>query len=89
MERCFCYMEHSPILTTDSEVPIPRSTSQYCYNPSPLSVRSHVQDMISLGQISYGFMLKLQTEQYYRSMIFYSGLASLLEVKYTVGCDWK
>lgn len=78
--------------STDPPVIIPPSTSNNNYNPPPLDVTSQVQKMVQLEQTSYGFLMKLPVEQYYRKMMFLSSLAEdvnnrpLLEVKYAVPC---
>lgn len=79
-----------PSSTTTNQVAIPVSTSQWNWNVS-LNVTGIVQDIFSSG-INNGFLLRLQTEGYYRSVLFASSdhsnsdLWPELEVTYTV-CD--
>ena len=70
---------------------IPSSNVQYNYNPT-VDVTQQVQDMVQLGQTSYGFLITLRIEQYYRSMVFFPSSAAnpnvrpLLEVSYDASC---
>lgn len=89
------WIEHSvtwnnqPGTTTQNEVILPQSNSPH-QDYSNINVTAIVNDMLQTPSSSYGFMLKLQTEQYYRSMIFASSdhiecnLHPKLEIHYTV-----
>jgi len=77
-----------PTTTTLNEVALPQDT-----NPNEnyvLDVKALVIDMINNPTTSFGFMLKLQTEQYYRCLLFASSdhpnaaLHPKLEICYTV-----
>lgn len=57
-----------PTTTTTNAVAIPASTSQWNYSVT-LNVTALVQDIINSGQ-NNGFSMQLQTEAYYRSLIF-------------------
>ncbi|MBC9913507.1 DNRLRE domain-containing protein [Chitinophaga varians] len=59
---------NQPATTTTNQVAIPASTSQWNYSVT-LNVTSLVQDLINSGQ-NNGFSMQLQTEAYYRSLIF-------------------
>lgn len=79
-----------PSTTTANQFIIPQSTSQYNWNYSNSSPElvAMVQNMVSGN--NYGFMLRLQTEQHYRNMVFASSdhpdasLHPELEVTYKV-----
>ncbi len=79
-----------PSTTTANQFIIPQSTSQYNWNYSNSSSElvAMVQNMVSGN--NYGFMLRLQTEQHYRNMVFASSdhpdasLHPELEVTYKV-----
>lgn len=79
-----------PSTTTANQFIIPQSTSQYNWNYSNSSSElvAMVQSMVSGN--NYGFMLRLQTEQHYRNMVFASSdhpdasLHPELEVTYRV-----
>ncbi len=60
-----------PATTTQNEVTLPASTlmNQDYLN---INVTALVQDMVNNPLQSFGFMLKLQNESYYRSMLFAS-----------------
>ncbi|MBC9934142.1 DNRLRE domain-containing protein [Chitinophaga qingshengii] len=57
-----------PTTTTTNAVAVPASTSQWNYGVT-LNVTALVQDLINSGQ-NNGFSLQLQTEAYYRCLIF-------------------
>ncbi|WP_212002054.1 DNRLRE domain-containing protein [Chitinophaga sp. HK235] len=59
---------NQPSTTTTNAVTVPASTSQWNYSVT-LNVTALVQDIINSGQ-NNGFSLQLQTEAYYRSLIF-------------------
>jgi hypothetical protein len=60
-----------PSTTTTNQVSLPASTSQWNYNVIDLNITALVQDIINQPPASrYGFMIKLQTESVYRSIIF-------------------
>lgn len=59
---------NQPTTTTTNAVGIPASTSQWNYSVT-LNVTALVQDIINSGQ-NNGFSMELQTEAYYRSLIF-------------------
>lgn len=63
---------NQPTTTTVDEVTLPQSTSTTEDYPN-INVTTLVQDMVNNPSSSFGFEIKLQTEQYYRSMIFASG----------------
>lgn len=79
-----------PSTTTANQFIIPQSTSEYNWNYSNSSSElvAMVQNMVSGN--NYGFMLRLQTEQHYRNMVFASSdhpdasLHPELEVTYRV-----
>lgn len=79
-----------PSTTTANQFIIPQSTSQYNWNytNSSSELAAMVQSMVSGN--NYGFMLRLQTEQHYRNMVFASSdhpdasLHPELEVTYRV-----
>ena len=79
-----------PSTTTTNQFIIPQSTSEYNWNYSNSSSElvAMVQNMVSGN--NYGFMLRLQTEQHYRNMVFASSdhpdasLHPELEVTYRV-----
>ena len=79
-----------PSTTTANQFIIPQSTSQYNWNytNSSSELVAMVQSMVSGN--NYGFMLRLQTEQHYRNMVFASSdhpdasLHPELEVTYRV-----
>jgi hypothetical protein len=62
---------NQPATTTQNQVTLPASTfsNQDYLN---INVTSLVQDMIDNPLSSFGFMLQLQTEQFYRSLVFAS-----------------
>ncbi|MCX6897030.1 MAG: DNRLRE domain-containing protein [Verrucomicrobia bacterium] len=80
---------NQPATTNVNEVPLLQST-----NPNQdylnIDVTSMVMDMIQYPSSSYGFMIKLQNENYFRSMIFASSnhpdcnKHPKLEIKYTM-----
>ncbi|SKA03608.1 hypothetical protein SAMN04488128_102396 [Chitinophaga eiseniae] len=59
---------NQPTTTTTNAVAVPASTSQWNYSVT-LNVTALVQDIINSGQ-NNGFSMQLQTEAYYRSLIF-------------------
>ena len=59
-----------PQTTTQNEVIIPQSTSEN--QDYSLDVTDLIKDMINNPSSSYGFMIRLKTEQYYRSLVFAS-----------------
>ncbi|MGN7820166.1 DNRLRE domain-containing protein [Chitinophaga varians] len=59
---------NQPTTTTTNQVAIPASTSQWNYSVT-LNVTSLVQDIVNSGQ-NNGLSMQLQTEAYYRSLIF-------------------
>jgi hypothetical protein len=62
-----------PSATTTNQVALPASTSTWNYNVIDLNVTALVQDIINQPPASrYGFLIKLQTESYYRSIVFAS-----------------
>lgn len=79
-----------PSTTTANQFIIPQSTSEYNWNytNSSSELVAMVQNMVSGN--NYGFMLRLQTEQHYRNMVFASSdhpdasLHPELEVTYRV-----
>ncbi len=79
-----------PTTTTTNQFNIPPSTSKYFWNYTNNSTNlvNMVQNMVSGN--NYGFMLRLQTEQHYRNMVFASSdhpdstLWPELEVTYRV-----
>ena len=77
-----------PTTTTVDEASLPEDT-----NPSEtyiVNVTSLTQDMVDSSSSSFGFMLLLQTEQYYRSLVFAScynansALHPKIEICYTI-----
>jgi len=79
---------NQPTYSTSNQVILPASstpTQDYVIN-----VSSMVQEMISNPTTSFGFMLKLQTEQFYRCLVFAScnhtnsALRPKLNVVYTI-----
>ncbi len=61
---------NKPTVTTQNQVSVPASSS--VHQDYTINVTSMVQDIIDNPATSFGFMLKLQTEEYYRSVIFAS-----------------
>lgn len=63
---------NQPQTTTANQFTIPQSNSQYNWNctVSNPNLVAMVQNMVSGN--NYGFMLKLQTEEHYRNMVFSS-----------------
>ncbi|MDL2238589.1 DNRLRE domain-containing protein [Bacteroidales bacterium OttesenSCG-928-L14] len=63
-----------PSTTTANQITIPQSTSQWNWNFSDNSnnLVTMVQDMVSNPSTNYGFMIRLEDESYYRSLIFAS-----------------
>lgn len=63
-----------PTTTTTNQVTLPGSGGvQWNYNVIDLNITSMVQDIINLPPAQrYGFLIRLQGESYYRSMIFAS-----------------
>jgi hypothetical protein len=62
-----------PSTTTTNQVSLPGSTSQWNYDVIDLNITTLVQDIINLPPASrYGFMIRLQDETYYKSLIFAS-----------------
>ncbi|MCW3461855.1 DNRLRE domain-containing protein [Chitinophaga nivalis] len=59
---------NQPPTTTTNATAIPPSTSQWNYSVT-VNVTALVQDIVNSGQ-NNGFSLQLQTEAYYRSLIF-------------------
>ncbi|QJB41708.1 DNRLRE domain-containing protein [Chitinophaga oryzae] len=59
---------NQPTTTTTYAVTVPASTSQWNYSVT-LNVTALVQDLINSGQ-NNGFSMQLQTEAYYRCVIF-------------------
>ena len=62
---------NQPTTTTQNQVFLPASTNSI-QDYLNIDVTNLVQDMIMNPNSSYGFLLKLVTEQYYRKMIFAS-----------------
>jgi hypothetical protein len=62
-----------PSATTTNQVSLPASTSQWNYNVIDLNITALVQDIINQPPASrYGFMIRLQNESIYKSIIFAS-----------------
>lgn len=61
----------APSTTTQNQVALPASSTNTQDYPN-IDVTALVQDMINNPNQSYGFMIKLQTESYYRSLLFAS-----------------
>lgn len=82
--------ENQPATTSQNQVFLPASTSS-TQDYLDINVTQMVQDMMANPSAGYGFLLKLVTEEYYRSMIFASSdntntaLHPKLEVTYTEG----
>lgn len=76
-----------PGTTEDGKIEMPKSETQWNWDET-LDVTDMVQEMISTSE-NYGFMIKLQTEEYYRNLTFASSdhedpkLWPELEVTYT------
>lgn len=62
---------NQPSFTTQNQVEIQQSATQTQDYPA-IDVTNLVKDMINYPSTSYGFMISLQTEQLYRSMVFAS-----------------
>jgi len=79
---------NQPSATTQNQVSLQASTSDTASYPD-INVTALVQDMVNNPSASFGFMLKLQTESYYRSLRFASSdcsnaaLHPKLEICYT------
>ena len=63
-----------PTTSTENKISIPQTTSQWNWNFTDNSdnLVAMIQDMVSNPEKNFGFMLKLDTESYYRSVIFAS-----------------
>jgi len=61
---------NQPVTTNQNMVIIPESTTQM--QDYGINVTKLVQDMVDNPTSSYGFMLRLETEEHYRSIIFSS-----------------
>jgi|GEM_PF-1850248 len=62
-----------PTSTTTNQVSLPASTSQFNYNVIDLNITALVQDIINQPPSGrYGFLIRLQTESIYRSIVFAS-----------------
>lgn len=61
---------NQPSVSTQNQVIIPQSTSSTQDYPN-IDVSNLIQDIVSSGN-NYGFILRLQTESHYRSLIFAS-----------------
>ncbi len=66
---------NKPATTDLNQVEVPASTSQWNFNVLDIDVTQLVRDMISNNQ-RYGFVLQLQNEAIYRSIIFASSEVS-------------
>lgn len=62
---------NQPSATNSNEVVLPASTTIY-EDYTNINVTQLVQDMVDMPGSSFGFMISLQTEQYYRALIFSS-----------------
>jgi hypothetical protein len=58
-----------PVATSQNEVSVASSTSAHQDYPS-INVTALVQDMVDNPLTSFGFMIRLQDEGYYRAMVF-------------------
>jgi|GEM_PF-1544803 hypothetical protein len=65
-----------PGVTTTDEVIVPPSTSKWNYTTSNLDVTQLVQDLIATPGSNFGFCMRLQTETYYREIVYASSEAS-------------
>ncbi|WP_207510893.1 DNRLRE domain-containing protein [Longitalea luteola] len=64
---------NQPTATATNQVALPASTSQWNYDVVDLNVTALVQDIINQPPANrYGFLIRLQNESYYRSIIFAS-----------------
>jgi hypothetical protein len=63
------YNNQPPTDTTD-EVAVPPSTSQFSYNVTDLDVTKLIKDMKATPGTNFGFLMRLQTETYYRAINF-------------------
>jgi gliding motility-associated-like protein len=63
-----------PTTTTANQITIPQSTTQWNWNFTDTSANlvAMVQDMVSNPTSNFGFMMKLQTETHYKSLVFAS-----------------
>jgi hypothetical protein len=61
---------NQPTTTTTDEVAVPASTSQFSYNVTDLDVTQLIRDMKATPGTNYGFLMRLQNEQFYNSMNF-------------------
>jgi hypothetical protein len=61
-----------PASSTTNQVVIPASTSQWSYNVTDIDVTNLVKDMLIPANGNYGFLMKMQNEQYYRCVNFAS-----------------
>ncbi len=62
---------NQPTTTSTNQVTIPASTSTNQSYPN-IDVTNLVQDMIDYPSTSFGFMIKLQNESYYKALLFAS-----------------
>lgn len=77
-----------PNYTEENRITIPSSDFP-TQNYPEINVTSLIEDMIAMPQTSYGFLLKLETEEHYRMMNFCSSdhSNSNLRPKLTVYCE--
>ena len=63
-----------PTSTTVNQITIPQTTSQWNWNftDSSANLLAMVQDWVKNPATNFGFMMRLETENYYRSLIFAS-----------------
>jgi hypothetical protein len=61
---------NQPHTTTESQVLLPESTNQWNYNVTDLDVTALVRNMIAEPNQNFGFGLRLQYENIYKSMLF-------------------
>jgi len=63
-----------PTTTTVNQITIPQTTSQYNWNFTDNSANlvAMIQEMVANPASNFGFMIKLETENHYRSLMFAS-----------------
>lgn len=78
-----------PLTTAKNQVILPQSVNSYQNYPD-IDISSIMQDIINNPDSNFGFMLRLESEQYYNSMIFASSdhpnllIHPMLKVCYTI-----
>jgi len=66
---------NQPTVSTGNKITIPQTTSRWNWNftDSSDNLVAMIQDMVTNPETNFGFMFKLDTERYYRGVIFAAG----------------